>query len=156
LKDIRTRVGDEVSTRAATVIVDVCETTIVATYEINIIAHQLEDAADVGRSAGPGWTEPGSPPERGIVSVHTLNETDGVVDIDFCYRNGAIEHRFLDIRAILAGAIPLIEDMGDSKVTGESNLGNLLNSGVDVFGGATNTDVSEEVRWLYGVVSDTR
>ena len=45
---------------------------------------------------------------------------------------------------------------GDSEVTGELDLCNILNSGVEVLGGATGVDVGEEVRWLDGVVSSTR
>jgi len=47
-------------------------------------------------------------------------------------------------------------DAGDSKVTRELNLSNILDSGVEVLGGAINIDVGEEVRWLDGVVSSTR
>ena len=45
---------------------------------------------------------------------------------------------------------------GDGEVTGELDLSNILNSGIEVLGGATSIDVGEEVRWLDGIVSSAR
>jgi len=45
---------------------------------------------------------------------------------------------------------------GDGEVTRELDLSNILNSCVEVLGGATSIDVGEEVRRLDGVVSSTR
>ena len=47
-------------------------------------------------------------------------------------------------------------DAGDSEVTKELDLSNILNSGIEVLGGATSIDVGEEVRWLDGIVSSAR
>jgi len=47
-------------------------------------------------------------------------------------------------------------DAGDIEVTREFDLNNVLNSGIEVLGGATSIDVGEEIRWLDGVVSSTR
>jgi len=66
------------------------------------------------------------------------------------------ENLFHLVKRALLHATSFIEDTGDNKVTGESNLGNIPNSGIEVFGGAINTDVGEEVCWLDGVVSGTR
>jgi len=49
-----------------------------------------------------------------------------------------------------------ISGTGDNKVTKEPNLSDILNGGVEDFEGAIRIDVSEEARWLDGVVSGTR
>ena len=42
---------------------------------------------------------------------------------------------------------------GNGESTGELNLNDVLNSGIDVLGGTVTIYVSEQVRWLDGVVS---
>ena len=45
---------------------------------------------------------------------------------------------------------------GDSKITGEVNPNNILNSGVQLLEGTTGLDVGEEVQWLDRVIPKAR
>ena len=42
---------------------------------------------------------------------------------------------------------------GDGEGTGELDLDNILNGGVEVLGGAVTIHVGEQVRWLDGIIS---
>jgi len=128
---------------------------IVEGWETNL-SHQPEDVADAIPFAAIEWTEPGSPPGRGIVKVHSSEEIDGVLDTSLCRHIGANDRELLVKPAVPHLTSPPIEDTGDSKVTREPNLCNILNGGVEDFEGAIRIDVSEEARWLDGVVSGTR
>ena len=47
-------------------------------------------------------------------------------------------------------------DAGDSEATEEFNLSNILDNRIEGLGDAVRIDVGEEIRWLDGVVSNTR
>ena len=51
---------------------------------------------------------------------------------------------------------PFIVDAGYGEVTRELDLGEILNSGIQVLGGAIGVYVGEQVRRLDGVVSSAR
>jgi len=85
---------------------------------------------------------------------HIIKEIDGALEKVIYLIKGGSELFKLFWRA--APYLPPIEDTGDNKVTREPNLSNILNGGVEVFGGAIDIDIGEKVRWLDGVVSGTR
>ena len=45
---------------------------------------------------------------------------------------------------------------GDGEVSGESDLSNILNGGVEVLGGTISINVGEEIRWFDRIVSSAR
>ena len=47
-------------------------------------------------------------------------------------------------------------DPGDGKVTREFDLGNILNDGVEAFGGPITIDLDEKVRRFDGIIPGTR
>lgn len=53
------------------------------------------------------------------------------------------------------GGTPLEVDTGYGETTRESDLGDILNSRVEVLEGAVSIDIYEEVRWFDGVASST-
>ena len=68
------------------------------------------------------------------------------------------DSRLLVHRAILEfDVLPLVVDTpGDSEVSGELHLSDILYSRVEVLEGAASIDVREEVRRFDGVVSSSR
>ena len=46
-------------------------------------------------------------------------------------------------------------EVGDGESTGELDLSDILNSGMEVLGGDVTMNVSEQDRWLDGVVSES-
>ena len=46
-------------------------------------------------------------------------------------------------------------EVGDGESTGELDLSDILNSGVEVLEGEVTMNVSEQDRWLDGVVSES-
>jgi len=122
-----------------------------------MVSHLLKESEDVTSVAGPAWTEPGNPPGRGPATGidHLTNESDGVHDKGICLLNGMTKIGQLYKCAVLQPRRPPIEGTGDNKVTREPNLSNVLNGGVEVSGGVIGIEVSEEARWLDGVVSGT-
>ena len=59
----------------------------------------------------------------------------------------------LHLRRTADGNEPPVVGTGDSEVARELDLGDILNCGVEVVGGAISIDVGEEVGWLDEVVS---
>jgi len=121
---------------------------------VELVQHAQEDVEDAELVARIAWTKPASPPERGILYVHQTKENHRSQDKCLRFNNGRIDRLLPHLRT--APECPPIEGTGDNRVTSEPNLGNILNGGVEVFEGATIIEVSEEARWLDGVVSGTR
>ena len=64
----------------------------------------------------------------------------------------SLSEHLLNIQAACE-VFPLVMDAGDSEVSRELNPSNILNSGVEIPGGAIGIDVGEQARWLDGVDS---
>ena len=120
-------------------------------------ANSQEELLDLTPAGGGVWTEKGSKMGWDIVLVDTAKENMGSHDISHGIGDGDPDKNSLALVAAPGENIPLIEDTRGSKVTREPDLSNILNSGVDVFGGAIKIiDVVEERRRLDGVDSGTR
>ena len=146
MKDIRTDVCEGVSTTAAAVIDEARE---------RVDPHHPEGFLDDDLAIKGVFTEPGNVSARGMLIVDIIKEFEGFPGKDLGTHGGDEDIKFLFRRAVF-GESPLVVDAGDSEVTREGNLSNILNSGVEVFGGAINIDIGEEAQWLNGVVSSTR
>ena len=102
---------------------------------------------DVLAVSGVG-TEPGS------VSGGAVRDAPNVrvrfVSVGLGVSSGGVKLGLLGRRAAGEGCAIVI-DAGDSEVARRFGLSNILNSHVNVLGGAVNIDTGEEVRWLDGV-----
>jgi len=94
--------------------------------------------------------------EPGLVSVRAARNTSkirvGPAGVGLGARGGGADLRLSGRRAADETS-PLVVDAGDGEVTRELDLNDVLNSGVEVLGGAVSIDVGELVRWFDGVVS---
>jgi len=106
------------------------------------------DSAPANSAVG---AEPGPVPAR--VARHTLNLRVGFAGVGLGTINGVFKEHLFEPSAVHEGHIPFVMDAGDSEVARELNPCNILNSGAEVLWGAASIDVSEQVRWLDGVVS---
>ena len=116
-------------------------------------ADRLEDGLDGVLVICIGCTEPGIIPPR---AAHALRHTQKVrvrlAGIVLGIGSGVV-NRSLPVRHAAVVVSPFVVDAGDSEGTGEVDLSNGLNCGVQVFGRAICIDVGEQVRRLDGIVS---
>jgi hypothetical protein len=98
--------------------------------------------------------------EPGHVPVRTRRDTSnvsvGVGGQGLGASSGEPDHPLVVPLPAADVGFPFAVDAGDSEVTREVDLSSILNSGVQVLRGPISIDVSEEVRWLDGVVSSAR
>lgn len=99
------------------------------------------------------FTKPGG--VSGRAALQTRNVTVCIESIHLCPIGRVGELRLLGRRAAVEVS-PLVVAAGNGEVTGELNLSNTLNSGVEVLGGAVGVDIGKESRWSDGVVSSPR
>ena len=138
---MRTNVGEYVISTAVTAVGEARET---------MTADQLEVVLDGALARSGVGTEPGL--VSGCAARDTRNVRVGIIGVYLGAINGVLEEDTVNPRAALEGG-PFVVDAGNGEVTGELNLGNILNCGVEVLGGAIRIDVDEQVRRLDGVGS---
>jgi hypothetical protein len=132
LEDIRTDEGVS-GVRAAAVVAEAREIT---------IADQLEAILDGGDARSVVGAEPVSVPVRAARDAHSISV--GVESEALGASSRAVELRLHGRRtAVEAGSF--FVDAGDGEVTKELNRSSILNSGVQVLGGAVSINVGEEV-----------
>lgn len=95
-------------------------------------------------------TEPGGVPARAARDDRNVRE--GIAGVFLCVGSGSVDLRLLGLRAAGEGN-PLFVNAGYSKIAGELQLGNILNSRVEI---PIGIDVGEEVRWFNGIASSAR
>ena len=117
-----------------------------------MVLDQLEVALDDALPSSSVGTKPGIVSGRAArVAAKVIVGRDG---IGLGASSGGVELRLSECRATDEGS-PLGMDVGvgNGEVTGELDLGDVLNSGVEILGTAISVDVGEKVRCLDGVVS---
>ena len=141
LKGIRTDVGVGIRRGAGAVIGEARELTAV---------DQPEVILDDGLASSGVGTKPG--PVSGRAARDTLKVSIGPPGVGLSVGSGGVELCSSGGRAADEDG-PLVVYVGDGEVTGELDLSDILNGGVEALGGAVSIDVGEQVRWLDGVVS---
>ena len=144
-EDMRTDFGKVVNCRAfATVVGELVE------WIVLDLRKAIQNGLVTSRVIG---TEPGL--VSGRTSRDTLKVSGGRSGIFLGLLIRSMNLDLLFDRTPSVGS-PLLVDMPEGgNITRKLGLGNSLNRGVYVLRGAIGVDVSEEVRWFDGVVSDT-
>ena len=112
--------------------------------------HTCDYLLDGEHATAFGGTEP-----RLVLSLSgfVVKVVEGPVD-----KIGGRDSCFMDfllfrLRATVGEDSLVVDVSGGGEITRELDLGNALNSGVQVFGGPIGVDVGEQVRWVDRVVS---
>ena len=144
VENVRTHVGEGIRLGAGAIVGEAREPLAVDQPEV-----VLDDLpARLGEGTEPGLVSVRAGPE-------SLNVRVGLSGVILGVLSGGFDDLLLGPRAGRV-ADPLVVGPGDGEVAGEPDLGNILNSGANILGGAISVDVGEQVRRLDGVVSSAR